>query len=94
MERTGVVYARSNYLRKIHQYRQDGRFFIFLDVALICNNLNIRKCWRNEMIDTVFTDTRFRNRLILVQPGSRGGFLKRAKLLFEAGTTSGDYHDF
>lgn len=92
VERPAVVYARSNYLRKIRQYRQDDQNIFFLDETWIDNNLTFKKCWRNEMIDAVLTDTSSTNRLILVHAGSRGGFLNGAKLLFKAGTTSGDYH--
>lgn len=92
VERPAVAYARSIYLRKIRQYRQEDRNIFFLDETWVDNNLTFKKCWRNEMIDAVLTDTSSTNRLILVHAGSRGGFLNGAKLLFKAGTTSGDYH--
>ncbi|XP_050674221.1 uncharacterized protein LOC126971829 [Leptidea sinapis] len=91
VERPAVACARSNYLRKIRQYRQDNRNIFFLDETWIDKNLTFKKCWRNEMIDTVLTDTSSTYRLILVHAGTRGGFINGAKLLFKAGTTLGDY---
>ncbi|VVC96923.1 unnamed protein product [Leptidea sinapis] len=92
VERPAVVYARSIYLRKIRQYRQDDRNIFFLDETWVDKNFTFKKCGRNEMIDAVLTDTSSTNRLILVHAGTRGGFLNGEKLLFKVCTVSGDYH--
>ncbi|CAH2097973.1 unnamed protein product [Euphydryas editha] len=92
VEKPAVVFARTNYLRKIRQFRENDRNIFFLGETWIDNNLTFKKCWRNDYIDAVLTDTSSTNRLILVHAGSRHGFLDGAKLLFKAGTATGDYH--
>ncbi|XP_022824365.1 uncharacterized protein LOC111354941 [Spodoptera litura] len=92
IERPNIIYARSIYLRKIRQFRQNDRQIFFLDETWIDNNLTYKKCWRDDKINAILTDTSSSNRLILVHAGSRSGFLDGAKLLFKAGTVTGDYH--
>ncbi|CAH2099013.1 unnamed protein product [Euphydryas editha] len=92
IERPNITYARSIYLRKIRQFRQNDREIFFLDETWIDNNLTHKKCWQDDKINAILTDTSSSNRLILVHVGSRSGFLDGAKLLFKAGTVTGDYH--
>ncbi|XP_063539476.1 uncharacterized protein LOC134748611 [Cydia strobilella] len=92
IERTKVLHARSVYLSKILQFRESDRQIFFLDETWIDNNLTFKKCWRDDNINANITDKSSSNQLILVHAGSSSGFLNGAKLLFEAGPATGDYH--
>ena len=87
-ERPHIVY----WLRSIKIYRSQGSDIIYMDETWVDNNLTFGKCWQSDDILGVVTNTSSSNRIIVVQAGSKNGFIDGSELLFKAGKVSGDYH--
>jgi len=91
MERTEVVVARTNFLRKIEEYRKQGRPIVYTDETFVHTSYSAKMCWQAKDATVKIPFSRG-ERLIVVHAGYEGGFIKGASLLFKAGSASGDYH--
>ncbi|VEN61907.1 unnamed protein product [Callosobruchus maculatus] len=54
--------------------------------------MTVNKCWQGDGVIGVTKNISSTGRLIVVHAGSMEGFVKGAELVFQAGTTTGDYH--
>ena len=91
MERSDVVVARIEFLRKMRQYRREGRTIVYTDETFVHSSHSMKKCWQSDDMQLKIPFTRG-DRLIIVHAGSRQGFIDGACLMFKAKSSSGDYH--
>lgn len=92
IERLNIVNWRGRYLQSIRTFRNQNRNIVYIDESWVDNNITFGKCWQNDKISGITTNTSSSNRLILVHAGSKSGFITGAQLIFKAGLSKGDYH--
>ncbi|XP_048361522.1 uncharacterized protein LOC125437708 [Sphaerodactylus townsendi] len=98
-----IIAWRHQYLRKIRQFRSEGRSIFFLDETWVNTGHTVPKCWQDHAVKSAKgafhrgLSTRLKDppgkasRLICAHCGSEEGFVEDALLLFKSKTTS-DYH--
>ena len=91
MERADVAVARMVYLRKIKQYREEGRPIVYTDETYIHTSHCMKKCWQDSSVTMKIPFSKG-ERLIVVYAGSESGFIDGAALMLKAHTSTGDYH--
>lgn len=84
-EKPEIMFARSNYLRKIREYRESDHHVFFLLETLVDKNMCLKKCWKNNLADNVLLDSST-YRLLMVY-ASAGIFCNGKKLIYKVGTT-------
>ena len=80
------------YLRKIEEYRNEGRPIVYLDETWIHPHYTVKKCWQSDEVSGVRTYDSPGERLIIVHAGGSMGFIPGAALIFKANSKTGDYH--
>ena len=93
IERNDIVAWRAMYLRAINKYRNQNMPIVFLDETWIHPNYKVKKCWQSEDVRGVLTNDSPGQRLIISHAGGSMGFIPNALNIFQAKTTSGDYHN-
>lgn len=94
IEKMEIRNMRINYLRRLHQYRTEGRPIFYMDESYIHSTHTKQKSWSDpKSSEGVKTPLSKGSRLIIVHAGNENGFVKNAKLKFLSGRKTGDYHD-
>lgn len=103
-DRDDVILWRRNYLRKIEQFRKEGRKIYYLDETWVNEGHVKSKVWVDNTVKSkkdAFLrglSTGLKNpkgkgrRLIIAHIGSENGFVKNGNLIFQS-KSNGDYHD-
>lgn len=97
-ERHEIQLWRFNFLKKIHEYREEGRPIIYTDETYVLTSHVRQNTWNLKKLDTKTKDKSFLKKLstgarfIIVHAGSSSGFIKDASLIYKASSTTGDYH--
>ncbi|XP_045770001.1 uncharacterized protein LOC123870678 [Maniola jurtina] len=92
IEKPDIVFKRYHYLKKIREFRENNRNIFYVDERWVDNNLTFKKCWQMSGTKGIVKDTSSGNALIVVNAAGRDGFLPGASLIFNPGTTTGDFH--
>lgn len=93
-EKMDIRNLRINYLRKLKQYRAEGRPFFFMDETYIHSTHTKPKSWSvPKSAEGLKTPISKGSRLIIVHAGNENGFVEGAMLAFMSGKKTGDYHD-
>lgn len=92
IERPEISALRWHYLKKMKQYRNEGRSIIFLDETYVNQCHAVNKCWQSNLKQGCLANTGKGPHLIVVHAGGRNGFVKGALLIFKSKTETGDYH--
>ena len=90
MKRSDVVAQRINFLRRIKQFREEGRHIVYMDETYVNAGHTVSTGWQSDDIGLNIPFNKG-ERLIIVHAGTEDGFIPGAKLVFKAGST-GDYH--
>ncbi|KAL0880990.1 hypothetical protein ABMA27_002142 [Loxostege sticticalis] len=93
IETSNIRYQRIEYLRKIKQYRQEGRPIVYTDESYVDSSHSSQKAWTDGTTKGLKKPISKGQRVVIVHAGSETGFIPNALLTFKAGTKSGDYHD-
>lgn len=105
VERSDIIAMRHNYLRKIRNFRKEGRKIVYLDETWVNVGHTVSKAWRDTSIKTpkqaaleglstgLKAPTARGPRFVIVHAGGDHGFVPNAKLVFLAKKKSADYHD-
>lgn len=104
IEKPEIVLWRRNYIRKIRQFRREGRKVYWMDETWLNAGHTVNKVWqdlsvtssRQAFLEGLSTGLKAPSgkgrRLIVTHIGSDTGFLDGGLLLFESKST-GDYHE-
>ncbi|XP_045454971.1 uncharacterized protein LOC123664476 [Melitaea cinxia] len=92
-ERHDIQMWRLKYLKKISEYRSQGRPIVYTDESYVLSTHVRNNTWAQKKESTPFlkklsTGSRF----ILVHAGTENGFIENASLVYKANSTVGDYH--
>ncbi|XP_046966920.1 uncharacterized protein LOC124534920 [Vanessa cardui] len=96
-ERHEIQLWRLNFLKKIFQYRSEGRPIVYTDETYVLTSHVRQNTWlpqnnypkgNKQFSKKLSTGSRF----IVVHAGSSDGFVPNASLVYKAASTSGDYH--
>ncbi|CAH2088633.1 unnamed protein product [Euphydryas editha] len=92
-ERHDLQLWRWRYLKKVSQYRAEGRPIVYTDETYVLTSHVRQNTWGLKNKDTPFmkklgTGSRF----IVVHAGTKDGFIPNAALVYKASSTTGDYH--
>ncbi|CAH2101829.1 unnamed protein product [Euphydryas editha] len=96
-ERHEIQLWRLNFLKKVFQYRSEGRPIVYTDETYVLTTHVRQNTWLCQNNDSkgnkqfskkLSTGSRF----IIVHAGSSDGFVPNASLVYKAASTSGDYH--
>lgn len=93
IESSNLRLKRIEYLKKIKQYRQEGRPIIYTDESYVDSSHSIPKAWSDGYTKGFKQPISKGQRVVIVHAGSETGFVPNALLTFKAGSKSGDYHD-
>ncbi|XP_045766308.1 uncharacterized protein LOC123879202 [Maniola jurtina] len=97
-ERHEIQLWRFNFLKKINQYRSEGRHIVYTDETYVLTSHVRQNTWCLKSKDPTKKDTSFSKKLstgsrfIIVHAGNSSGFIKDASLVYKAASTTGDYH--
>ena len=69
--RADIVEWRHRYLRKIEQFRNEGREIVYLDETWVDNKLTCKKCWQHADEFGIQGNHSAGNRLIVLHAGNR-----------------------
>ncbi|XP_045202333.2 uncharacterized protein LOC123555810 [Mercenaria mercenaria] len=92
MERTDIVLARINFLKKIKKFREDGRTIVYTDETFVHSSHTFHRSWQSDHVG-LRVPFRKGQRMIIVHAGTETGFVKGAELVFKSQSHTGDYHD-
>lgn len=92
-EKWEIRQLRIRYLRKLQQYRNEGRAVFFMDETYVHSSHTQSKGWTDNTNSGLKTPISKGNRLIVVHAGNENGFVNGALVTFQSGRKSGDYHD-
>lgn len=93
IETSNIRFQRIEYLRKIKQYRQEGKTIVYTDESYVDSSHSTPKAWTDGTTKGIKKPISKGQRVVIVHAGSETGFIPNALLTFKAGTKSGDYHD-
>ena len=95
LERDDIVTARTKFLRKMKQLRNENvENIIYLDETWVNQNYTVHKSWtdvNSPKANGPNPPTGKGSRLIILHAGSKKGFIPEAQLIFQA-KNDGDYH--
>ena len=92
-ERTDIVKKRMEYLRKIQEFHLQDKPIVYLDETWIDSNTYPSKQWLAEGIARRDLPTGRGQRFVILNCGSKDGFVKNCSLVFESKANDGrDYH--
>jgi transposase len=94
IEKHNICLKRIEYLQKIIEFRRQGRKIVYTDESYVLSSHVVNKSWSSVDDDnTVKQSLSKGKRLIIVHAGGEEGFVPNALLIWEAQSSSGDYHD-
>ena len=91
MERSDIVAQRINFLRQMKKYREEGREIVYTDESYVNAGHAVTRCWQTDSISLTAPISKG-ERMIIVHAGTMKGFISGAKLVYKAGSSTGDYH--
>lgn len=97
-ERHEIQLWRFKFMKKINQYRSEGRPIVYTDETYVLTSHVRQNTWSLKNNYTSQKDASFSKKLstgsrfIIVHAGSSSGFIKNAPLVYKAASTTGDYH--
>ncbi|XP_053406296.1 uncharacterized protein LOC128559142 [Mercenaria mercenaria] len=92
LEKQSVVELRLKYYAKKKQLEEAGYDFVYIDETWVDTSHTAKYCWQAPGMDGVTTPVSKGQRLIIVHGGSNEGFVPGALLIYNASSSSGDYH--
>lgn len=95
MERSNIVTKRSQFLRKYRENKNSpvSRTVVFLDETWIFSKGSESKSWQDDDVRSVRKPQGFDGkRFIVLDAGSKDGFIKNCSLLFASKSKMLDYH--
>lgn len=93
MEREDIVRLRINYLRQIKKYRSEGRNIVYMDETYIHASYTRKNSWSDNSSLGLKRPISDQKKVIIVDAGNEEGFVKGARLIFQAEKKTEDYHD-
>ena len=91
MERSDIVAQRINFLRQMKKYREKGRDIVYTDESYVNVGHAVTRCWQTDAIGLTAPISKG-ERMIIVHAGTMNGFISGTKLVYKAGSSTGDYH--
>ncbi|KAL4092454.1 hypothetical protein QTP88_026955 [Uroleucon formosanum] len=94
IEKHNIRLKRIEYLKKILEFRRQGRKIVYTDESYVLSSHVVNKSWSSVDDDNTVKQSLCKGkRLIIVHAGGEEGFVPNALLTWEAQSSSGDYHD-
>lgn len=93
MESHDVAYQRFVFLKKITQYRAEGRPIVYNDESYIDSSHVSKKGWSDNSNAGVAAPINKGRRLVMLHAGGEMGFIDGCLTMWEAQHKTGDYHD-
>ena len=93
MERPPIRLLRIEFLRKMRDFRQEGRPIIYMDESYIHSSHTHQKGWSDESNDGLKKPVSKGLRLIIVNAGGENGFVPNAYTRWKSNCSTGDYHN-
>lgn len=84
-ESQDIRLKRINFLKKLVEYRREGRSIIYTDETYIHSSHVKNKGWYDESFKGIKKPISKGQRLIIVHAGGEKGFVKNALLIFKSG---------
>lgn len=84
-ESQDIRYKRINFLKKLLQYRSEGRNIIYTDETYIHSSHVREKGWFDDSLKGITKPISKGQRLIIVHAGGEKGFIKNGLLIFKSG---------
>ena len=91
MERPDVVAHRIRFLRHIKKLRDAGYTIVYTDETYIHSSHSVTKAWQSESTGLNQPLSKG-DRIIVVHAGTSKGFINGAQLVYDANSSTGDYH--
>ena len=91
MERTDIVEARVQFLRKMRRMRADRRTIVYTDETFVHTSYCVHLSWQSELVVLKVPFGKGK-RFIVVHAGTDKGFIEEALLVLKANASQGDYH--
>ena len=92
IEKPSIEKQRYTFYAKKKDLEDKGFTLVFVDETWIDTAYTGNRCWQGENMPGVMPPCNRGQRLIFVHAGSRTGFIKGAKLVYKASSSTGDYH--
>ena len=92
MERTNIVAARVQFIRKMRKMRADGRTIVYTDETFVHTSHCVHRSWHSESVALKVPFGKG-ERFIGVHAGTDKGFIQGVSLVFKAKTSQRDYHN-
>lgn len=93
VERHDIQIWRLQYLKKITEYRSQGRPIVYTDESYVLTTHVRNNTWAQKDKESPFMKKLNKGtRFILVHAGTDAGFIQDACLVYKANSTAGDYH--
>lgn len=93
IETSHIRLQRIEYLKKIKQYRHEGRLIVYTDELYVDSSHSSAKAWTDGTTKGLKKPISKGQRVVIVHAGCETGFIPNALLTFKAGSKSDDYHD-
>lgn len=93
IEKTEIRAKRVEFLRKLKQYKDEGRNIVYTDETYLHSSHTVPKSWDDGSTSGIKAPVSKGQRLIIVHAGGCRGFIPNALLIFKSGLKTGDYHD-
>lgn len=93
MESHDVAYQRFVFLKKISQFRAEGRPIVYNDESYIDSSHVSKKGWSDDSNAGIAAPINKGKRLIMLHAGGEMGFIEGCLTMWEAQHKTGDYHD-
>ncbi|XP_050299213.1 uncharacterized protein LOC126738106 [Anthonomus grandis grandis] len=92
MEQQPIRLLRIEFLKKMRQYREEGRNIVYMDETYIHSTHTHLKGWSDNSLEGIKKPTGQGPRLIIVHAGGEDSFVPNAYIRWKSNSTSGDYH--
>ncbi len=91
-EKLEIRQRRVEYIRRVQQYRAEGRPIVYIDETYINSNHTKPHAWLDGTSQSLHAPIGKGRRLIIINGLAETGFIPNALLMFKSGSKSGDYH--
>ncbi|XP_047030090.1 uncharacterized protein LOC124637570 [Helicoverpa zea] len=93
IETSSIRLKRIEYLKRMSQYRHEGRPIVYTDESYVDSSHSTPKAWSDESTKGIKKPISKGQRVVIVHAGSETGFIPNALLTIKTVIKTGDYRD-
>ena len=93
IEKPNIVNKRIIFYTEKNEFEKRNLQFVYIDETWIDTAYSVKKCWQGPDTTGIISPCNRGQRIIVVNAGTKHGFVTGASLVYKAKSKTGDYHN-